>query len=93
MEKRHEALAAARSACSALKLRLFLFSASTHPLCPRALRYYTYQKAISDIYPLQTVVLCAISLVGGPESEKIKLGAAEVKPARVKYKQAFLLLW
>lgn len=50
MERQHKALAAAHSLYTAvLKLQLFLFTSFTHPLCPKPLRYYTYQKAISNI--------------------------------------------
>lgn len=50
MERQHKALAGAHSLSThILKLQPFLFTSFTHPLCPKPLRYYTYQKAISNI--------------------------------------------
>lgn len=50
MERQHKALAAAHSLYTViLKLQPFLSTSFTHPLYPKPLRYYTYQKAISNI--------------------------------------------
>ncbi len=53
MERKHRALAAAHSLYTVLlKRQPFLFTSFTHPLCPKPLRYYTYQGAISNIWLL-----------------------------------------